>query len=101
MKTDFQEKFLDELLIKAGFQEDDALDFLKEDLRPLVQERVNMHIYQELNDEQSNKVTELLEKNEIDEVDAYIRGIIPNYDEFLMEIYAQFEDEYLENMKNN
>lgn len=101
MQQNFQDQFLDELLIKAGFEKEDALDLIKEDLIPLLQERVNMHIFQAINEEQSNKITKLLDENKIDEVAAYTRNVIPNYDEFLMEIYAQFEDEYLENMQND
>ncbi len=101
MQQNFQDQFLDELLIKAGFEKEDALDLIKEDLIPLLQERVNMHIFQAINEEQSNKITKLLDENKIDEVDAYTRNVIPNYDEFLMEIYAQFEDEYLENMQKD
>ncbi len=101
MKQDFQDQFLDELLIKAGFEQDDDLDLIKEDLIPILQERINMHIYQAINEEQTQKITELLDENKIDEANTYIQSILPNYDEFLMEIYAQFEDEYLENMQND
>lgn len=101
MKQDFQDQFLDELLIKARFEEDDDLDLIKEDLIPILQERINMHIYQAINEEQTQKITELLDENKIDEANTYIQSILPNYDEFLMEIYAQFEDEYLENMQND
>lgn len=99
MQKDFQDQFLDELLVNAGFEEDEDLDLLKEDLRPLLQERIMMHIYQELKENEVDTVTKFLEDNKIDELDNYVRDIIPNFDEFLMEIYAQFEDEYLENMK--
>lgn len=99
MEKSFQETFLDELLIKAGFEPEDGLDLLKEDIRPILQERINIHTYQELNDDQIKKVTQLLDENKITEVESYTRSIIANYDDFLMEIYAQFEDEYLENMK--
>lgn len=100
MQQNFQDQFLDELLIKAGFEQDDDLDLIKEDLIPILQERINMHIYQAINEEQTKKITELLDENKIDEANTYIQNAIPNYDEFLMEIYAQFEDEYLENMKS-
>ena len=98
MDKKFQDQFLDEMLVEAWFEEDDDLDLLKEDLRPLLQERIMMHIHKELDENQVEQVTKLLEENKLDELDTYIRDIIPNYDEFLMEIYAQFEDEYLENM---
>lgn len=76
------------------------MDLLKEDLRPLLQERIMMHIYQELDEEQTKQVTAFLDEDKIDELDAYVRENIPTFDDFLMEIYAQFEDEYLENMES-
>ena len=100
MQKEFQEQFLDELLLKAGFEEEDALDLLKVDLMPILQERILMYIYQEITEEQVNEVTKFLDENKIDELNVYIGDIIPNYENFLMEIYAQFEDEYLENMKS-
>lgn len=98
MDKNFQDQFLDDMLLKAWFEKDDDLDLLKEDLQPLLQERIMLHIYQALNDDEIAEVTKFLNDNKLDDLDAYIRKIIPNYDDFLMEIYAQFEDEYLENM---
>lgn len=99
MDKSFQDQFLDEMLIEAWFEKDDALDLLKEDLKPILQERIMLHIYQELNEEQANNVSKLLEENDIETLDAFLRQNINDFDDFLMEIYAQFEDEYLENMK--
>lgn len=96
MKQDFQDQFLDELIQKAGFEIEDDTELLKADLRPLLQERISLHIYQELNEEQQQKFTQLLDTDKLQEAEEYIREIIPEYDDFLMEIYAQFEDEYLE-----
>lgn len=100
MQKAFQEQFLDELIQEAWFEENDDFELLKEDLRPLLQERIMMHIYQELNEKEIDDVTKFLEDDKIDEFEAYVKNIIPNFDDFLMEIYAQFEDEYLENMKS-
>lgn len=97
-KQNFQEQFLDELLLEAWFTQDDNLDLLKEDLRPILQERIVMSVYKKLNQEQRDDVTDLLNNNKTQELDSYLRNVIPDYDEFLMEIYANFEDEYLENM---
>ncbi len=94
----FQEQFLDELLLEAWFTADDNLDLLKEDLRPILQERVAMSIYKELNQEQQDTVTSLLDENKTVELNEYLESTIPDYHEKLMEIYAEFEEEYLENM---
>ncbi len=93
----FQEQFLDELLMGAWFEESD-LDLLKEDLRPILQERIMLNIYRETNEDQQKMISNFLEKWEHDKMTSYLNSIIPNFDDFLMEIYAQFEDEYLENM---
>lgn len=98
IQKNFQEEFLDELLDSAEFTDEDDLELLKEDLRPLLQQRIMGSIYKELNQEQRDDVTDLLDNSKINELDEYLRNIIPAYDEFLMEIYANFEDEYLENM---
>ena len=94
----FQEQFLDELLLEAWFTADDNLDLLKEDLRPILQERVAMSIYKELNQEQQDTVTRLLDENKTVELNEDLESAIPDYHEKLMERYAEFEDEYLENM---
>lgn len=94
----FQEQFLDELLLEAWFTADDNLDLLKEDLRPILQERVAMSIYKELNQEQQDTVTSLLDENKTVELNEYLESTIADYHEKLMEIYAEFEEEYLENM---
>ena len=94
----FQEQFLDELLLEAWFTAEDNLDLLKEDLRPLLQERIVMSVYKELNPEQQDVVTDLLDNKKFDELNQYLENTIPNYQEKMMEVYAEFEDEYLENM---
>jgi len=96
----FQEEFLDELIQKAWFKLEDA-DLLKEDLRPILQERIMLYIYKEIQDNQNDvdMVTRLLEQEKYEELTARLKLIIPDFDDFIYEIYAQFEDEYLENFK--
>lgn len=96
----FQDQFLDELLLEAGFTADDNLDLLKEELKPLLQERITMSIYNQLDQEQKDTVTEMLDHNQIDELNEYLEKIIPDYQEKMVEIYADFEEEYLENMES-
>ena len=94
----FQEKFLDELIKKAWFSEE-AASLLKEDLRPILEERIMLYIYKELEESQADEVTKLFKAEKYDEINKFLRKCIPNYDDFIMEIYAQFEDEYLENFE--
>ena len=95
----FQESFLDELVKQAGFEEDD-FDMIKDDLRPILQERIVLHIYRELSEEDWNKVSDFLEHEKYEELNAFLKEKIPNYEDFIMEIYAEFEDEYLENFED-
>lgn len=96
----FQEQFLDELLLEAWFTTEDNLELLKEDLRPVLQERITMSVYGELTQEQRDTVTEFLDHNKPEELNQYLEDIIPDYQEKMMEVYADFEEEYLENMES-
>jgi len=40
-----------------------------------------------------------LGQSKFEELNEYLESVIPNFEDFQMEIYSQFEDEYLENMK--
>jgi len=51
----FQEEFLDELVEQAGFTPDESV-LIKEDLRPILQERIMLSIYRELDEKQIDKV---------------------------------------------
>ena len=95
----FQEAFLDELVKQAGFEKDEY-DMIKDDLRPILQERIVLHIYKALSEEDWDKVSDFLEHEKFDELNAFLKEKIPNYDDFIMEIYAEFEDEYLENFED-
>jgi len=74
------------------------LELLKQDLRPLLQERIAMLVYKQLNQEQQDVVTQFLNEKKINELNQYLENNISNYQEQLMEVYADFEDEYLENV---
>ncbi|HKL44413.1 MAG TPA: hypothetical protein VJ892_03980 [Candidatus Absconditabacterales bacterium] len=94
----FQDQFLEELILKAGFKEED-IDLIKDDLKPILQERVMIYVYKAITEEQSTVVGNLLGQSKFEELNEYLESVIPNFEDFQMEIYSQFEDEYLENMK--
>lgn len=100
ISNNFQEKFLDELVKQAGFEAEDS-DLIKDDLRPILQERIMLSIYRELTDEQIDKVWEYMEHEQYDELTKFLKWIIPNFDDFINEVYAQFEDEYLEGFQED
>ncbi len=94
----FQDQFLEELILKAWFKEED-IDLIKDDLKPILQERVMIYVYKAITEEQSTVVWNLLGQSKFEELNEYLESVIPNFEDFQMEIYSQFEDEYLENMK--
>ena len=94
----FQEEFLDDLVKQAGFTPEEWV-LIKEDLRPILQERIMLSIYKSLDEKQTDKVWEYLKKDKYDELTEFLKKAIPNFDDFMMEIYALFEDEYLENFE--
>lgn len=96
----FQEEFLDELIKEAGFEPEDA-DLIKEDLRPILQERIMLSIYSVITDEQIEQVWKYFEQEKYSELTEFLKWIIPNFEDFISEVYAQFEDEYLENFKED
>ena len=99
VSKNFQEEFLDDLVKQAGFSPNEWV-LIKEDLRPILQERIMLYIYKELDEEQIDQVGKFFEQNKYDELTEFLKEIIPNFDDFISEIYAQFEDEYLENFSN-
>lgn len=92
----FQEEFLDDLVKQAGFTPDEWV-LIKEDLRPILQERIMLSIYQELDQKQTDKIWKFFEQDKYNELTEFLKKAIPNFDDFISEIYAIFEDEYLEN----
>ena len=88
-----QEQFLNDTLIMAGFDpEVDDFNALKEDMRPILDEYIELNLYKFLNDKEKTEYDKL-EDNNLD----FFKDRLSNFDDFISEIYAQFEDEYLEN----
>ena len=92
----FQEEFLDDLVKQAGFTPEEW-ELIKGDLRPILQERIMLQLYKSLPQEQVDKVWKFFEQEKYSELTDFLKKFIPNLEEFLMEIYAEFEYEYLEN----
>ena len=96
VSKNFQEEFLDNLVKQAGFTPEEWV-LIKEDLRPILQERIMLSIYRELDEKQTEKVWKFFEQDKYDELTEFLKKAIPNFEDFISEIYAIFEDEYLEN----
>ncbi|MDR0369307.1 MAG: DUF5663 domain-containing protein [Candidatus Peribacteria bacterium] len=95
---------MDETLTLAGFDsKEDDFELLKEDLRPLLEERIILKIYQALpTDEDRSAFDEMMTSDEdvaSEVIDEFFTSRIPHFDDFMGEVYLEFQDEYLEVME--
>ena len=91
-----QEQFLNDTLIMAGFNpEVDDFDTLKEDMRPILNEYIELNLYKFLNDKEKAEYDKLKEKNLY-----FFKDRLSNFDAILAELYMNWQKEYLENFKN-
>ena len=91
-----QEQFLNDTLTMAGFDpEVDDFDTLKEDMRPILNEYIELNLYKFLNDKEKAEYDKLKEKN-LD----FFKDRLSNFDAILAELYMNWQKEYLENFKN-
>ena len=91
-----QEQFLNDTLIMAGFDpEVDDFETLKEDMRPILDEYIELNLYKFLNDKEKAEYDKLEEKN-LD----FFNERLSNFDAILAELYANWQKEYLENFND-
>lgn len=98
---DFQDTFLTNLLEKTSIAGEENMDVLKQELLPVLQERIMLHIYQRLDDEGRERLTTLFSTDDIEGARRFLVEHIPQYDDFLLTIYQQFEDEYVSLMSSD
>ena len=88
-----QEQFLNDTLIMAGFDpKEDDFEVLKEDMRPVLDEYIELNLYKFLNDQQKTEYDRLEDKN-LD----YFRDRIVNFENILAELYLMRQKDYLKN----
>ncbi len=91
-----QEQFLNDTLVMAGFNpKEDDFEVLKEDMRAILDEYIELNLYKFLNDKEKAEYDKLEEKN-LDFFDERLS----NFDAILAELYANWQKEYLENFKD-
>ena len=91
-----QEQFLNDTLIMAGFDpEVDDFDTLKEDMRPILDEYIELNLYKFLNDKEKAEYDKLEDKN-LD----FFKDRLSNFDAILAELYMNWQKEYLENFND-
>lgn len=95
--------FIEQLIIKAMPDMDDAgIDMLKDEIEPMVFDRVMTNIAAKMTDQQADEFMTLVEKKAPErEIYAYLNKIIPNYENFMESVYDEFEKTYLQEFKKD
>ena len=80
----------------AGFDpKEDDFEILKEDMRPILNEYIELNLYKFLNDQEKAEYDKLENKDL-----KFFKDRISNFDSILAELYINWQKEYLENFKN-
>ncbi len=91
-----QEQFLNDTLVMAGFDpKEDDFEMLKEDMRPILDEYIELNLYKFLNDEEKAEYDELRREDL-----NFFKDRLSNFDAILAELYTNWQKEYLENFNN-
>ena len=91
-----QEQFLNDTLVMAGFDpEVDDFEMLKEDMRPILNEYIELNLYKFLNNKEKTEYDELEDKN-LD----FFRDRLSNFDNILAQLYMNWQQEYLESFND-
>ena len=91
-----QEQFLNDTLVMAGFDpKEDDFEMLKEDMRPILDEYIELNLYKFLNDQEKSEYDALKDKNL-----KFFKDKISNFDNILATLYINWQKEYLENFND-
>ena len=90
-----QEEFLNDTLVLAGF-DPKKYDFelLKKDMRPILDEYIELNLYKFLNEKDMTEYDRLEDKNL-----EFFKNRISNFDNILAELYIIWQKDYLKNFK--
>ena len=95
-----EEDFLNDLLMQAGFNpEEDNFEELKDELEPILIDRIMVRVFEKLTEPQRKEMMKLFDAEKEAEALEKIEKLIPNYDEFLAGVFEEFQEEYLANME--
>ena len=95
-----EEDFLNDLLMQAGFNpEEDNFEELRDELEPILIDRIMVRVFEKLTEPQRKEVMKLFDAEKEAEALEKIEKLIPNYDEFLAGVFEEFQEEYLANME--
>lgn len=91
-----QEQFLNDTLVMAGFDPKvDNFEMLKEDMRPILDEYIELNLYKFLDEQEKSEYDKLKDKN-LD----FFKDKIANFDNILSELYIIWQKKYLENFND-
>ena len=91
-----QEQFLNDTLIMAGFDpKKDDFEMLKEDMRPILDEYIELNLYKFLNDEEKAEYDDLWREDL-----NFFKEKLSNFDNILAQLYINWQKEYLENFND-
>ncbi len=99
---DIQKHFLQWILLEAWYTKEDNLDFLVQEIEPLLIERIYKWIWSKLTDKQKQEIEKMLdEKEDNEKISSYVQHCIPDYTTFIANIFEEFRKEYLAAMKED
>ena len=91
-----QEQFLNDTLVMAGFDPKvDNFEMLKEDMRRILDEYIELNLYKFLDEQEKSEYDKLKDKN-LD----FFKDKIANFDNILSELYIIWQKKYLENFND-
>ncbi len=91
-----QEQFLNDTLVMAGFDPKvDNFEMLKEDMRPILDEYIELNLYKFLDEQEKSEYDKLKDKN-LD----FFKDKIANFDNILSELYIIWQKKYLKNFND-
>jgi len=93
-----QEQFLNDTLVMAGFDpKEDDFEILKEDMRPILDEYIELNLYKFLN----NQGKAEYDKSREEDLDLkFFKDRLSNFDNILAELYINWQKDYLENFND-
>jgi len=93
-----QEQFLNDTLVMAGFDpKEDDFEMLKEDMRPILDEYIELNLYKFLNDKEKSEY----DKSRKEDLNLkFFEDRLSNFDAILAELYMNWQKEYLENFND-
>lgn len=91
-----QEQFLNDTLVMAGFDpKEDDFEMLKEDMRGILDEYIELNLYKFLNDQERTEYDRLKDKSL-----KFFKDKLANFDNIVAQLYLNWQKEYLENFND-